>query len=1069
MVYLIIISKVHRDRISWAFIHVHESTVESLDFCLTCNLDNDEHIHIPSIIQFYSIPQANLRHFTGPITNFIDQIKTTRSLQNINTLGRLRLDEQRELERQHRIETNYQIIAIFLDLMINLCADTLQPIYWNIDHQQKHSTTTLSRTSTLERTNRVSNQTLFSKEKYLLSKTEGNEQEFYKLLLDSTAFQLFLEEEMASETLTEFQKISQLHSQTNQDQAFQIDDHIQATISLFDTTIGQLFLPLPDWPSNILTHYLDSCIEIFTNEFDIVEKESSQPMITFYAYLRGCALLSRGKLLDGLQDLYLIDNPNLFPKTYIETTILPLLSETNLLDSFLHKSFYLQSPEWKKLPKQSTTSDVPSTNPEQHDHSFDDFNSVKSLTDVTLEPTSSIVKDYLSFEQFCEYVQRLSIVYDREITRILFDILVNLSNVTKKPSTDTYKHRRRWSISSTFSDKTFDEMNTSPRDVRTVNQSSINSTLSTKHFKLFSDIWQQTNAEKARIHSYLPNDRQKHETILIISSSDIVSKKDANVKLILTQRCLYSFHETNPTVRLLTEISKIVFIENYQQKALFTSTKAAIRIFTLNTTSPTKSSSLQQNSQPSVILLLKDNQEQNFWYKIITELWSAVLIAQNECDTTIFHKVSRHIALIDTLTCIDFNEQILPIKSNGKLKPNYNQTSLDVTLNKLTIFTSMYQNGTYKTLSQETRRILHNRLTLSMNEIEHCTVRCLTFTDNPDSRYSILWCAYGQKLKMFNTTTWLCNLNDMLFPSVITCMCSDACDKLWIGCFDGEVFIVDTIQLICGTQLTSIQGKGGCQTMTFDTEQNRMLIANRSGFITIWNTHTRQRLLDINLEEIYKKTYNMQQKIYKTELLLNIHNPTEEPTINVSSTVLSNDIISTLSNELKTIQIYEDLLFACYRDDYILIFRITPTDTYVYEDIISVKYQDSSMPINSFLVYNRQLWISTGYVIYMFNIIYGSKKNSYHLLMKKHLEDDHLLVMLGFSDYIWAGSSRGNIYIFRMDNYELVKTLNAHKDGVCCLCSMLNMYIISGSQELDTSIIVWENEQITDETSTTQL
>jgi hypothetical protein len=56
-----------------------------------------------------------------------------------------------------------------------------------------------------------------------------------------------------------------------------------------------------------------------------------------------------------------------------------------------------------------------------------------------------------------------------------------------------------------------------------------------------------------------------------------------------------------------------------------------------------------------------------------------------------------------------------------------------------------------------------------------------------------------------------------------------------------------------------------------------------------------------------------------------------------------------------------------------------------------------------------------------------------------------------------------------MDNYELLKTFNGHKDGVCCLCSMLDMYIISGSQQNDTSIVIWENEQTTDDGNKTRL
>ena len=171
-------------------------------------------------------------------------------------------------------------------------------------------------------------------------------------------------------------------------------------------------------------------------------------------------------------------------------------------------------------------------------------------------------------------------------------------------------------------------------------------------------------------------------------------------------------------------------------------------------------------------------------------------------------------------------------------------------------------------------------------------------------------------------------------------------------------------------------------------------------------------------------------------------------------------------NELKTIQMYEDLLFACYRDDYILIFRANTTNTYTYDQMISVRY-NSTIPINSFLVYNHQLWISACYIIYIYNINTRNKKKSYDLVMKNHLDDDHLLTMLGVSDYIWAGSSRGNVYVFRMDNYERFKTFNGHKDGVCSLCSMLDRYIISGSGQSDTSIVIWENIKRKEELVTT--
>jgi WD40 repeat protein len=79
--------------------------------------------------------------------------------------------------------------------------------------------------------------------------------------------------------------------------------------------------------------------------------------------------------------------------------------------------------------------------------------------------------------------------------------------------------------------------------------------------------------------------------------------------------------------------------------------------------------------------------------------------------------------------------------------------------------------------------------------------------------------------------------------------------------------------------------------------------------------------------------------------------------------------------------------------------------------------------------------------------------------MKKPVDDDNLVTMLGFDGYIWAGSLNGNVYAFRMDNYELYKTYTGHRASVWCLCSMLDTYVVSGSAQNDTSIAIWENVQ----------
>lgn len=94
-------------------------------------------------------------------------------------------------------------------------------------------------------------------------------------------------------------------------------------------------------------------------------------------------------------------------------------------------------------------------------------------------------------------------------------------------------------------------------------------------------------------------------------------------------------------------------IETYQHKTIFSASKPAVQIFALQ---QNMSSTYEKDSEPIDTLLFKDNNEQNFWYKILNELWSGVSIAEEQYDKTISYKISTHIALIDVLTNLDYNE-----------------------------------------------------------------------------------------------------------------------------------------------------------------------------------------------------------------------------------------------------------------------------------------------------------------------------------------------------------------------------------------------------------------------------
>lgn len=256
-------------------------------------------------------------------------------------------------------------------------------------------------------------------------------------------------------------------------------------------------MPLPDWSLSIGTHYLDSCVELFTIELEQARNERSHLNASVYAYLRGCALLARGSLLDGLRDLYLIDNPKLFPKGYIETTVVPRLAETHLLERFHHESFYVRSSAWKKLDETTSSS-------EHRDDSLD----------TRAELRSNGMKDSLSSEQFSEHVRQMSIVADSEIAAIVFNALLHLAGTSKK-STDTYRQRRSWSIGSNFSKEAPGVQANQQREMEAKSRS-LPADIPTKLFERFLDVWQQISTFKTQMAACLPQERQRQEAVLFV-------------------------------------------------------------------------------------------------------------------------------------------------------------------------------------------------------------------------------------------------------------------------------------------------------------------------------------------------------------------------------------------------------------------------------------------------------------------------------------------------------------------------------------------------------------------------
>ena len=310
--------------------------------------------------------------------------------------------------------------------------------------------------------------------------------------------------------------------------------------ALSDTSATNMILPLPDWSLDLSTHYLDDCIEVFTVELDSVQQERSSAVLSTYAYLRGCARLARGEYLEGLRDLYLIENANLFPQKYIETTIIPRLIDQCLLDLFLHESFYINSPEWKKVRVRQTSRSMLDVNLTDDDSLTDAAAAVQPSPDILFDEWG-IIPTALTYQQFREHVHRLNIILNEETTEALFKALLNWTETSKtlkneKPSSNNntpnktaepLKSANKFTAGpSTF---TFHETVAMLNDYRkSGNQTA--ATPSPKQqaeptipgilFETFFDVWQQLNTEKIPMNRLLPDDRQKQESILKVKTNE---------------------------------------------------------------------------------------------------------------------------------------------------------------------------------------------------------------------------------------------------------------------------------------------------------------------------------------------------------------------------------------------------------------------------------------------------------------------------------------------------------------------------------------------------------------------
>ena len=159
---------------------------------------------------------------------------------------------------------------------------------------------------------------------------------------------------------------------------------------------------------------------------------------------------------------------------------------------------------------------------------------------------------------------------------------------------------------------------------------------------------------------------------------------------------MYFLPESRSTVRLLAELANVLLIDKYQHQTIFSSPKPGIKLHTSSTSSlprdnniTLKSKSSVPDNDPkssSVTLLFRSTEEQALWYIAIVEIWSGLTLAHEQNDTAIMNRASRHVALMDALSYIDYKEEIQPstdkqaTNSRQKSKQHHNEVTIDLFL-----------------------------------------------------------------------------------------------------------------------------------------------------------------------------------------------------------------------------------------------------------------------------------------------------------------------------------------------------------------------------------------------------
>ncbi|XP_023932557.1 DENN domain-containing protein 3-like isoform X1 [Lingula anatina] len=483
-------------------------------------------------------------------------------------------------------------------------------------------------------------------------------------------------------------------------------------------------------------------------------------------------------------------------------------------------------------------------------------------------------------------------------------------------------------------------------------------------------------------------------------------------RLILTQRRLCFICEGTHRFCDIVRLRDIICLEKSTEGySIYGKRENSLKIY----------SKVMDTTQVVFTAILKE--ERNYWFTLITEMWSGKLMSEEYKDPGLIQQAAKNVILIDAV-----------IKS-GQEETVMHHEQLEEAANKLCYFTMLReQQQTDSALDaswKKTSGLLQHRVNPNQRERDSRAVEALLYTpgsrvgDEDEDSTPKLWCAMGNgKVEVYDASTWVLEASNIKAKDRVVCLLAVGESQVWAGSFDSVIYVIDRHSKRANSQLVAHRDQV-CD-LTISDDGSTVYSASLNGQIVVWDTSTLKELKQLRVDGGIKAI-----TFFRDELWC-LKNSGE-----------SIAVISVDDGKMKRELTYHDQQHnRPYRFSCFLIAKGDENNT----------------------SHNATVWVGHDDVPMITVWDVDNFKERVTCLEVDKSRGFTKLTQVG--DNIWAGSKmmrnckEAYMYIFNSRSFEKQEPLKAHSDTIRSLCTAESRYVISGSGSRDGKVAIWRTSPI---------